>query len=142
MNVLQCVCNIEGNFLGLNHGVQIIAAKLDNNDLGAYNESESTIKISTDLVDSGDVMEVLETVCHEMFHAAQWEYVGIYEGLDDSEKSCTFLVPQPLTQKSFIIIKRQNRERMSQLILSILNSCVKSPPEIMPMRQFLITTTG
>lgn len=101
MNVLQCVCNIEGNFLGLNHGVQIIATKLDDNDLGVYNESESTIKISNDLVNSKYVMEALETVCHEMFHAAQWEYVGIYEGLDDAEKKLYFFSPAAAYAEEF-----------------------------------------
>ena len=45
MDVLQCICNIEGNYLGLDRGVHIYASKLDDNLLGYYNDSASSIQI-------------------------------------------------------------------------------------------------
>ena len=91
MDVLQCICNIEGNYLGLDRGVHIYASKLDDNLLGYYNDSASSIQISIDLVESGDPYETLDCVCHEMFHAGQARYVEIYEGLDDEAKRSYFL---------------------------------------------------
>ncbi len=91
MVVLQCICNIEGNYLGLDCGVHIYASKLDDNLLGYYNDSASSIQISIDLVESGDPHETLDCVCHEMFHAGQARYVEIYEGLDDEAKRSYFL---------------------------------------------------
>lgn len=91
MDVLQCICNIEGNYLGLSKGIHIYASELDEYILGYYNNSASTIQISIDLLEVGDPYETLDTVCHEMFHAAQHRYVEIYEGLDDSSKNSYFL---------------------------------------------------
>lgn len=91
MDVLQCICNIEGNYLGLDRGVHIYVSKLDDNLLGYYNYSASTIQISIDLVESGDPYETLDCVCREIFHAGQARYVEIYEGLDDEAKRSYFL---------------------------------------------------
>lgn len=91
MDVLQCICDIEGNYLGLDRGIHIYASKLDDNLLGYYNDSASSIQISIDLVESEDPHESLDCVCHEMFHAGQARYVEIYEGLDDEAKRSYFL---------------------------------------------------
>ena len=91
LDVLQCICNIEGNYLGLNRKIHIYASKLDEQVMGDYNDSASSIQISVELLESGDPYETLDTVCHEMFHAAQHRYVEIYKGLDDSSKNSYFL---------------------------------------------------
>lgn len=91
LDVLQCICNIEGNYLGLNKRIYIYASKLDEHVMGYYNDSASSIQISVDLLESGDPYETLDTICHETFHAAQHRYVEIYEELDDSAKDSYFL---------------------------------------------------
>lgn len=91
MDVLQCICNIEGRYLGLNRGIHIYASKLDESLLGYYNDSASSIQISIDLVESGEPYETLDTVCHEMYHAGQARYVEIFESLDDDAQRSYFL---------------------------------------------------
>lgn len=91
MDVLQCICNIESNYLGLTREIHIYTSKLDDHVMGYYNDFTSSIQISIDLLESGDPSEILDTVCHEMFHAAQHRYVEIYEGLDDESKKSYFL---------------------------------------------------
>lgn len=91
MDVLQCICNIEGNHLGLNRGIHIYASKLDENLLGYYNDSASSIQISIDLVESGDPYETLDCICHEMYHAGQARYVEIFESLDEDAQRSYFL---------------------------------------------------
>lgn len=91
MDVLQCICNIEGRYLGLNREIHIYASKMDENLLGYYNDSASSIQISIDLVESGNPYETLDTVCHEMYHAGQARYVEIFESLDEDAQRSYFL---------------------------------------------------
>lgn len=101
MDVLQIICNIEGNYLGLNHGIHIYASKLDEDVLGYYNDSASSIQISVDLLESGDPYSTLECVCHEMCHAGQARYVEIFEGLDDEAKKSYFLYDASIYAEEF-----------------------------------------
>ncbi len=106
MDVLQCICNIEGNYLGLNREVHIDASKLEENLLGFYKDSDSSIQISTDLVESGNPYETLNAVCHEMYHAGQARYIEIFESLDEDAQRSYFLYDASVYANEFRNYKR------------------------------------
>ena len=78
--VLQLVCNIEATFLGLDHELNL---KIDNTRQisGAYNEKTHTITICN--LEEYAPKELLDTICHESYHAMQWKVIEIYNNLPE-----------------------------------------------------------
>ena len=76
--VLQTVCNIEATFLGLDHELNL---KIDNTRQisGAYNEKTHTITICG--IDTYSPDDLLDTICHEAYHAMEHAVVKVYDSL-------------------------------------------------------------
>ncbi|MBO6241545.1 MAG: hypothetical protein J6O61_12030 [Butyrivibrio sp.] len=92
MDVLQCICHIEGNYLGLTKEIKIEIADLEENVSACYNNPDDMVYISKKEVESDCSSDALESVCHEMFHAAQFRYVEIYNTLSEQDKELYFFV--------------------------------------------------
>lgn len=101
LDVLRCVSRIEGNKLGLFNEVEIEAAELPENIAGTYNHSKSLIRISVDFLMEDDAHENLDTLCHEMFHAAEYCFVEIYESLDPMMRRSYFMTPAHVYKSEF-----------------------------------------
>jgi hypothetical protein len=90
LDILQCVVNIERNYLGLNKEVRIYSKILEEGVLGYYSECESAVYISAKHLMKDTVYEVLDTVGHEMYHAAEHRYVEIYNSLSPEDQVSYF----------------------------------------------------
>ncbi len=92
MDVLQCVCHIEGNYLGLTKEIKIEIADLEDKVSACYNDLDDMVYIAQSEVECDSSSVALESVCHEMFHAAQFRYVEIYNTLSEQDKELYFFV--------------------------------------------------
>lgn len=91
LDVCAVVVDMECRYLGLNEHLSIYASKLDANTLGYYSDASKTIQINIDHLDD-DSLSVTNTLCHEVFHAAQHEYKNIWDNLDPAEKGLYFFM--------------------------------------------------
>ena len=90
--VLEVICNIEGRYLGLNKRVVLMAStEMAADTKGAYSNMLSLIRINRDCLMEDISEKTVNTVCHEMFHAAQHQYVDIYNSLSPADRECYFL---------------------------------------------------
>lgn len=101
LDVLQCVVNIEGNYLGLNKKVNIYSKILDEGILGFYSDRESAVYISVKHLMNDPIYDVLESVGHEMYHAAEYEYVEIYNGLSPEDQASYFFYDASIYAEEF-----------------------------------------
>lgn len=85
--VLQTVANIEAHYLGLSHGLTVKVAVLDSDTLGTYNDRKHRIQISLDEVDYYGALKCVKTVCHEAYHAYEYQLVKVYDEADDNMKA-------------------------------------------------------
>lgn len=90
MDILQITVNIEGRYLGFDKSIRIVAAELDGNALGYYNDEKGLIVINVDLLFE-DPHRSVETVTHECRHAAQHTLVRIYEKLDERQQNSIYM---------------------------------------------------
>ncbi|MDO4322167.1 MAG: hypothetical protein Q4C61_06535 [Lachnospiraceae bacterium] len=82
LDVLQTAANIERTYLGLPHELNVGAANLDESLLGYYNDNTHEIILNLDQISETQAYELLETVCHEAYHAYQHRLVDAYNGAD------------------------------------------------------------
>ena len=90
LDVLQCVVNIEGNYLGLNREISIYSKIMEEGTLAYYSDREGAVYINIDHMMNDSVYEVIDSVAHELFHAASHRYVEIYNELSPEEQKSYF----------------------------------------------------
>lgn len=86
LNTLQTIANIECRYLGLPHELNVAVAALDKNTLAAYNDDLHTIYINADTLESEEASEILDSLCHEAYHAYQYNLCEAYSSVDDKYK--------------------------------------------------------
>lgn len=101
LDILQCVVNIEGNHLGLNKEVHIYSKILGEGVLGYYSERESAVYISVEHLMKDSIYDVLDTVGHEMYHAAEHRYVEIYNNLSPEDQDSYFFYDASIYVEEF-----------------------------------------
>lgn len=92
VKICQVLANCEGRYLGLNKKVTVTSSKTEPRVLGFYNDENHRITISVDHLKNSPVREVVETVCHEIHHAAVHQYKEVYDGLAPEDKNLIFLM--------------------------------------------------
>ncbi len=113
VEVLQCICNIETSYLGLNKTIRILPLEMDEGINGSFSNTSNDLKISIKLLENDDPHEALGTVCHEMFHAAQFRYVEIYNSLDEDAKNLYFLDNASVYAEEFAAYRNGNDDDIS-----------------------------
>lgn len=84
---LQTICNIEAFYLGLPHELNLAIVTIPNaRTIAQYNDSTHTVALNIDYLDSMEAEEILDSVCHETFHAYQHRLVDAYESVSDDYK--------------------------------------------------------
>jgi len=101
LDVLQCVVNIEGNYLGLNKGIHIYSKIMEENNLAYYSDRESAVYININHMMNDSVYEVIDSVAHELFHAASYMYVEIYNELSPEKQKSYFFNDVAVYAKEF-----------------------------------------
>lgn len=90
MDILQCMVNIEGRYLGFDKPISIRAEEMSDSMNGYYCDEDGEIVINVSLLNEKSIESTL-TVAHECRHAAQHTLVRIYDSLDDRQKNCIYM---------------------------------------------------
>ena len=77
LNVLQTVANIERNYLGLPHELNVGAEDMSRDKAGTYHDKTHEIRISMTSLLYDSPWELINTVCHEACHAYQHRLVEL-----------------------------------------------------------------
>lgn len=84
LDVLQTIVNIECRYLGLPHELNVVATDMERDTiLGNYSDRSHTISVSVKSLMYDAPCEVVDTVCHEAYHAYQHCLVDMYNSCDD-----------------------------------------------------------
>ncbi len=86
LDVMQTVANIEKNYLGLPHELTIETEDLEGETLGSYWDFHYVIKIDSEHLENSMAKDVLDTICHEAYHAYQHRLVDIYNQSSPEDK--------------------------------------------------------
>lgn len=78
LNVLQCVANIEADYLGISNELNVGASNLPEYTLACYSDISHTIYINLEHLENDSVAEVLNSCCHEAYHSYQHRLVDAY----------------------------------------------------------------
>lgn len=81
LHILKTIADIEANYLGFPE-VTVCTAVLEKNTLGSYDDSTRTITLNLSRLVCEDASTILETLCHECYHAYQHRLVSVYNALD------------------------------------------------------------
>lgn len=83
--VLGVIGNIESNYLGLTHSVDLGFTVLEPNTLGAYRQNLEQIFINLEHLDKADPDDVLHTLLHEMYHVYQRRQVEVLKYIPEGQ---------------------------------------------------------
>lgn len=83
LNMLGMVASVEGRRLGLQGAVALEAADLSENVGRSYRRNERVIRLNIRYLNLPPQI-LINTVCHEMYHAYQWEQAESKVGLGKS----------------------------------------------------------
>ena len=92
LDVLGVVLNIEIRYLGLNHEVYLKSSVLNGETAAHYNHKDHEIVIDLGQLETAAAADVLDSLCHECFHAYQYQMIALYE--DTPEKYRNMLLFQ------------------------------------------------
>lgn len=79
LDVLGVILNIEIRYLGLNHEVYLKSSVLDGETAAHYNHKDHEIVVDIDLLKTASAADVLDSLCHECYHAYQYQIIALYE---------------------------------------------------------------
>lgn len=78
LDVLQVVANIEQTTLGMSKTLKVVAKDMRESMWGYYQEYEWTIYVNRSYLEDKSAPEMLDTICHEAYHAYQWSLAEAY----------------------------------------------------------------
>lgn len=86
ITVLQTICTIEQEYLGLPNKLSLTAINIDNGVLGNYYDNPYPhININLKHLESDDSKSVLNTVLHEIYHSFQYRLCDAYDKINDEK---------------------------------------------------------
>lgn len=87
LDVMQTVANIEARYLGLSNELNVGATNLAEYTLAAYSDPTHTIYISLNHLENDSAYEVLNSCCHEAYHAYQHRLIDAYNSAEEELKN-------------------------------------------------------
>ena len=87
LDALQELAVLECVYLGIQHPITVKAKTMPAQNLGSYNDAEKEISINIDHLLNDSRTEIMDTVCHEIRHAWQHEFVDAYYSLPGEYRS-------------------------------------------------------
>lgn len=78
IDVLETVVNIERCRLGLSFCPLLTTGDLEENTTACYDHDRHTVTLDAESLRTRNAAETLESVCHEMYHAYQYELLDLY----------------------------------------------------------------
>lgn len=105
INVLQVVANNEQCSLGLSHELNVGADNLDQRLAGYYDDASHQIVVNLDELMYSSSFEMVDTICHEAYHAAQYRMCDAYDEASDDVKSLILYNDASIYKKEFLTYK-------------------------------------
>lgn len=87
LDVLQVIANIEANYLGLPHELNVCVEDLEPPKLGCYKQTIHMICLDLNHVQYDPVSEVLNSLAHEAFHGYTDCLIAAYDSTADEFKN-------------------------------------------------------
>lgn len=87
LDVIQTVANIEAHYLGLPNELNVGAANLSEYTLAAYSDPIHTVYINLTHLENDQATDILDSCCHEAYHAYQHRLVDTYNFAPKRSKS-------------------------------------------------------
>lgn len=100
-SVLQHVANIECTNLGLPHELNVSIMPLENYTSGNYSDNTHSITVSAADIMYNDPMDLVNTICHESYHAYEHRLIDMYEPSSDQYKQLKVFEYATEYQKEF-----------------------------------------
>ncbi len=86
MAVLQTVANVEARYLGLPHELNVQLGVLAEDDLASYSDPLHMVTINIDHIEYDPPETILNSLCHECYHALQYRACDAYDTLPEEYK--------------------------------------------------------
>lgn len=86
IEVLQTVANIEAHYLGLPHELNVRLGPLQEDDLANYDDRTHIITVNIGHIEYDPSEDILNSLCHECYHAHQRRACDAYETIPDEYK--------------------------------------------------------
>ena len=87
LDVMGVVANIEAEKLWISHSVTVGASDLNEKCRGRYSEETNTVDLELSLLEHGESMATLNTLCHEMRHCYQYQMVAEYNKAENASEA-------------------------------------------------------
>jgi len=87
VDTMQVIANIEAEYLGLSHELNVALEPLGEITVAHYRDSDHTIVFNIDYFEYDSPYEVLDTICHEAYHAYQHRLCDAYDSTDESYRN-------------------------------------------------------
>lgn len=84
---MQVIANIECRYLGLPHELTVVTAPLGENAAASYDDRTHIITINIKHFEESDPLDIIDSICHEAYHAYQHRLCDAYDSVDDQYKS-------------------------------------------------------
>lgn len=84
---MQVIANIECRYLGLPHELTVVTASLSENVAASYDDRTHTININIKHFEDADPLDIIDSICHEAYHAYQHRLCDAYDSVNDQYKT-------------------------------------------------------
>ena len=100
-NTLQTVANIEASYLGLPHELNVKIDTLRESTIAQYDDRTHTITVSITYLESMPAEEMLDSICHESYHAYQHRLIDAYNSVDVEYRDLLTFYFVPIYEEEF-----------------------------------------
>lgn len=101
LNVAQVISNIEANYLGLPYRLIVCAESMESDLLAGYDERTHRININVEHLMENEPEAILDTICHEAYHAYTYELIYLFESVEEEQKNLMVFNQVPEYKKEF-----------------------------------------
>lgn len=100
-NTLQTVANIEASYLGLPHELNVKIDTLRESTIAQYDDRTHAITVSITYLESMPAEEMLDSICHESYHAYQHRLIDAYNSVDVEYRDLLTFYFVPIYEEEF-----------------------------------------
>lgn len=101
LDVMQVVANIEANYLGIPHELNVGGTNHEEKMLAAYSDPIHSIQFDMEHLETDSAKQILESCCHEAYHAYQHRLIDFYESASKEEQKLRINKKALVYQKEF-----------------------------------------
>lgn len=101
LDVMQVVANIEANYLGIPHELNVGGTNLDEVLAAAYSDSTHSIQFNMNYLETSSAKRILESCCHEAHHAYQYCLIDAYDKASEEAKNLRIYKEAKVYKKEF-----------------------------------------